>query len=299
MTAPAASPTLGALLAGLIDYAGLFPPAALTIGEAVANFASYLDSADGWVLCRFIVPAGRLDELATEGRRHAGVRPAPWRVSALVGEDVAADAERVRAFNAAHVGRFLVDTAELRASAPDAIGRAVDAFRPDLTVFVELPLNRDPAPLLEAVKRAGARAKVRTGGTEAEAFPTTPQLARFIALCAQLDVAFKATAGLHHPLRGERRLTYAADAPSATMFGFLNVFLAAAFACAGMDEVSLARILEVRDPASFAFDEDAVRWRGHTVSLDQLRRTRASHALGFGSCSFREPIDELRELALL
>jgi hypothetical protein len=291
--------TLHALVAGVVDYAGLFPPAALPMREAAAGYAEYLDAPEAWALGRFVVPVSRLDELAAEGARYIRPNAEPWRISALAGESVIADADRIGAFNATHVRRFVVDTAELRASSPEAVESGVRALGSGLTAYVELPVREEPRRLLESVKRAGARAKVRTGGTTADAFPTTAQLARFIMRCAELGVPFKATAGLHHPLRGEQPLTYAPDAPSATMFGFLNVFLAGAFAGAGMNEPTIARLLEERDASSIEFGVDAVRWRGHTIALDRLRSARASLALSFGSCSFREPIDDLHRLALL
>jgi hypothetical protein len=83
------------------------------------------------------------------------------------------------------------------------------------------------------------------------------------------------------------------------MFGFLNVFIAAAMARTGLDEVGIARALEERDPEAFELGADAIRWREHSVSLDQLTTTRRDFALSFGSCSFREPIDDLCRLALL
>lgn len=298
MTTATPSPTLRALLGGLVDYAGLFPPAALPMGEAVASYASYLDGADSWALGRFVVPVARLDELAAEAAGYAGART-PWRVSALAGDDPGAGATGIREFNATHLGRLLVDTVELRASSAESIGPAVGAFGPDLTSYVELPVKDDPRPLLAAVKAAGARAKVRTGGTTADAFPSAAQLARFIARCAELGVPFKATAGLHHPLRGEQRLSYAPDAASATMFGFLNVFLAAAWSRHGMREEELAALLEERQATAIEFGRDAVCWRGHALPLNRLSETRASHALAFGSCSFREPIDDLHHLSLL
>ena len=85
-------------------------------------------------------------------------------------------------------------------------------------------------PRLAVLSAAGARAKVRTGGVTEGAFPASHALARFIQSCADAGVPFKATAGLHHPLRGEYRLTYEPGSPHGMMFGFLNVFLAAAFA---------------------------------------------------------------------
>lgn len=292
-------PTLRALLSALVDYAGLFPPAALPMSDAVAEFAAQLDTRDAWALGRFVVPAGRLEELAAESARYTGARADPWRVSALLGETPESDMERVRAFNRAHVGRVVVDTVECRAAEPAVIARVARDVGPELFVFFELPIDPDPAPLLAAVRDAHARAKVRTGGVAAEAFPSTARLARFISRAAQLGVPFKATAGLHHPLRGEQRLTYASDSACATMFGFLNVFVAAAMARAGLDELGIARVLEERDPTAFELGADAVRWRGQSVSLEELTATRRSFALSFGSCSFREPIDDLRHLGLL
>jgi hypothetical protein len=296
---PVSAATLQALVAGVVDYAGLFPPAALPMREAVASYAKYLDGPEAWALGRFVVPVSRLDALAAEGACYISSNAKSWRISALVGENVAADVERIRAFDAAHARRLLVDTVELRASSREAIEAGTRAIGPSLTVYVELPVSDEPRHLLESVKRAGARAKVRTGGTTADAFPTAAQLARFIVSCAQVGVPFKATAGLHHPLRGEQPLTYASDAPSATMFGFLNVFLASAFASVGMDERNVATLLDERDASSIEFGDDAVHWRGHAIALDRVRGARATLALSFGSCSFHEPIDDLRRLALL
>jgi hypothetical protein len=301
MTARTVAParTLHALVAGVVDYAGLFPPAGLSMDEAVAGYAACLASADGWALGRFVVPAARLDELSVAAAPYLVPSAEPWRVSALIGDDATGEVAQIRAFNAAHTGRLLVDVGELRVSSLAALEPALGAMHAELIAFAELPVAEEPREWLDAVKRAGARAKVRTGGITAGAFPTTPQLARFIVRCAELGVPFKATAGLHHPLRGEQKLTYAADAPSATMFGFVNVFLAGAFALAGLSEHDVARLLDERDAAAISFGDQSVRWREHSITLDELRHARASFALAFGSCSFREPVDDLRRLGLL
>lgn len=293
------SASLRALVAGLVDYAGLFPPASLPLAEAVERYASYRDSSDAWMLGRFIIPAAQLDALAAEAARYSDAAGVPWRLSALVGDAIAADVERIRSFNSAHGGRLLVDVAEVKAASAERIEQAARALGPELTVYVELPHESDPRSLLEVVQRAGVRAKIRTGGVTPDAFPTAAQIARFLARCAELMVPFKATAGLHHPLRGEHRLTYRADAPTATMFGFLNVFVAGALAVAGVREGELVELLEEREGAAFDFAADGLRWRSHRVTLAQLAWLRASFAVAFGSCSFREPVDDLRELALL
>jgi hypothetical protein len=290
---------LRALVTGLVDYAGLFPPAALDMPEAVAAYASYLDSDDAWALGRFIVPVARLDELAEAAGALVTQRTAPWRLSALLGENPVGDAAWISAFNTKHTGRFVVDVAEFRASSAEAIVRATRALDRWIIAYVELPVDQDPLRLLHGVKQARARAKIRTGGVTPEAFPSTAHVARFLTRCVEVGVPFKATAGLHHPLRAEYRLTYAPNAPRGTMFGFLNVFLAAAFALTGIGEATLARLLEERDPAAFRFTDDSAVWRGFPLTLGQLVEARASLGIGFGSCSFREPIDDLHQLGLL
>lgn len=293
-----ASPALRALVAGLVDYAGLFPPAALDMAAATTAYAGYLASEDAWMLGRFVVPAARLDELAAAAGGVAGGPAAPWRLSALVGDDVDGDAERIRAFNARHPTLFVVDAVEGRATGRDRIDALARALATEHPLYVEVPAEPDPAQLLEAVHHAGARAKIRTGGITADAVPRAAQVAHFLACCAALHVPFKATAGLHHPLRGEHRLTDAPDAPSATMFGFLNVFAAAVLALRGVKEAELVAVLEERRPSALSFDAEAMSWRQHRVPVGELASARASFAVAFGSCSFREPVDDLRELAL-
>src|SRR6185436_15978516 len=107
-----------------------------------------------------------------------------------------------------------------------------------LQPYIEIPVSGDPAPLATAVGRAGGRLKVRTGGVTADAFPSAADLARFLRAAVQAGVPFKATAGLHHPLRAEYRLTYEPGSACGTMFGFLNLFLATAFVSAGMDDAA-------------------------------------------------------------
>jgi hypothetical protein len=293
-----AAPTLRALVAGLVDYAGLFPPASLGMAEAAANYASYLASSEAWMLGRFVAPVARLGELAAAASRVGTTSATPWRVAAIGGGDPAADGDAVRAHHEPG-GRIVVDVVEHRLATVDAIDAAARATPAGVTLYAELPLAGEPRPLLEAVKRAGARAKVRTGGVTPDAFPPAAALARFIARCAEVGVPFKATAGLHHPLRAEHPLTYAPDAPRGTMYGFLNVFAAGAFALAGMREAALVQLLEERDPTALVFDDDALRWRGHAIALHQLTAARASLAIAFGSCSFREPVDDLHQLELI
>src|SRR3954468_24709229 len=113
-----AAPTLRALVAGLVDYAGLFPPASLGMAEAAANYSSYLASSEAWMLGRFVVPVARLGELAEAASRVGTTPPTPWRVAAIGGGDPAADGDAVRAHDEP-AGRLVVDVVEHRLATVD------------------------------------------------------------------------------------------------------------------------------------------------------------------------------------
>ena len=221
-----------------------------------------------------------------------------WRVSALAGPDLDADARRVLDFDARFGGRAAIDSIEGKATSADQAIDLVSRF-PGRDVFVEVPLEPDPSPLVREIASAGGRAKVRTGGITSDAFPSPHRLLRFLVACRDAGARFKATAGLHHPVRAEHRLTYEPDAPRGTMFGFLNVLLAAGFLHEGVPERDVLHLLEERTPDRIRFDDERAWWREYSLPVDRISRMRFEFATSFGSCSCREPIDELRQLALL
>jgi hypothetical protein len=246
------SRSLRTLLANLVDYAGLFPPAALSMQDAVRNYARYRDGEYAWALGKFVVQQERAKEV-----------PSEFPLSILGIDEVKAAS---------------VD--DIEAIAGNAKGRVV---------YVEIT----DLGLLDAIRDHGLRAKIRTGGLTEEAFPTPQRIAAFMRACKEHGVAFKATAGLHHPLRCVRPLTHEPNAPTGLMHGFVNFFLAAA-----MLEDAVA-ILEEKDAGAFAFDDEGASWRDRRVSTEELASLRRDFAISFGSCSFEEPIADLRALGWL
>lgn len=290
---------LRALLGGIVDYAGLFPPAALDMSTAVRNFAAYRHDPDAWMLGRFVVPIVRLDEFATARAAVTGERDR-WQLTALLGTDAEGDIEQAREFNRVHGGLSIIDSLEGKLSTPSDIDRIGRRAGDEFALFVELPDDRehtDRALLLAALGRARAHAKIRTGGVTPAAIPSAISIVRFIRGCLDAGISFKATAGLHHPLRAEYRLTYEANSPTGVMYGYLNVFVASALMTQGLSDSDAVGVLEERDPTAFTISESGIGWRGHVVSTDVAAKVRQRFALSFGSCSFREPVDELRTLA--
>jgi hypothetical protein len=248
--------SLRALLAKLIDYAGLYPPAGLALPTVLENYQMYLASPESWMLNRLVLPAAKLAEVPLRG---------DWRVTLLVdGEAGPLPAQ--------------VETLETRLP-----------YRLSLPTYCEAPIGR-----IE-----GAFAKVRTGGLTPEATPSSEALADFLMEAASRRIAFKATAGLHHPIRSLHPLTYATDSPCATMHGFVNVFVAAAFAWQGAERNAILDMLNDAHAGGFQFFAGELRWRGRSISTAQIESARRDLAHSFGSCSFAEPVADLRMLGWL
>jgi hypothetical protein len=301
---PTETRSLRALLAHSIDYAGLFPPAALDMATAVRNYHEYHCSADAWLLGRFVVPVARLEEFADAAGEYLprdGDRE-PWRIAALVGADSAGEAERALSFNCTHrsgseAGHAVIDVAELKAVAPQEITAAAGRLPRSLGCFFEIPLE-DPVPFARAAAGAGVGLKARTGGITADAFPAAGEVAAFILAATAAGVRYKVTAGLHHLVRGEYRLTYEPGSACGSMFGFLNVFVAAAAAAAGHPAGQVERLLTEDDPSSIRFTDDALHWDDLVVNSGGIARSREL-LTAFGSCSFLEPVAELRAAGLI
>lgn len=289
------------LLTGLIDYAGLFPPAGLTMTSAVSNYATYRAGEDSWALARFIITASRLEEFENEMREILPdlTEERPWRLSALCGPVLDQDLADVQAFNARHK-TIHIDSVEIKVTNAADVG-AFAAFIPKgLRAWFEFPLSTDPLPFITAIQKAGARAKIRTGGVRENMFPSAEEISGFLTMCCRHNVAFKATAGLHHPFCGKYRLSYdTEDNRKVLMFGFLNVMLAAVFIYAGIRPELLAELMREPSPEGFTFDDRGVSWRHHWASHEQIEEVRAGFAIAFGSCSFDEPMRAVKQLHLL
>ena len=281
------APSAAALLSGVVDYAGLFPPAGLDMAAALREYTRASAEGDGWMLGRFVVPASRLSEL----REHVnGDRPLHFSVIVTDGSE--AEREAIAALPATSVA----DAIECKARSLESVEWLARSFH-GIDVYVEI----DPTAGLEAwmagLAATGLRAKIRTGGIVASAFPDPAAVVSFMAAALQAGVPFKATAGLHHAVRGPYRLTYEPGSADAVMHGYLNVLLAAATLRAGLAPADAERVLRATDTSTLVFAPDAIRWLGLEWPIASLEALRLDGLTGFGSCSIREPSDEIRALS--
>ena len=197
--------------------------------------------------------------------------------------------------------RAIVDAVELKAATPDEVAggaaRAAPAARPRTWRFRST--RRSPA-LLDAIQaarrpRQGAhRGRDRRGVPRAGGGRPLPRRLR-----AAGGSPFKATAGLHHPVRGEQALTYAADAPRARHARLperLRRRRRSSRSRSALERALQACCVE-EDPRAFASDGDALAWRGHRIATEA--GACAPLFAGFGSCSFAEPVADLRRSGLL
>lgn len=249
------------LLDTLIDYAGTFPPASLSLDEAMRNYDRYRQGPYSWALGRFVVQAGE-----------SGKVPVDFPLSVIATADAIPDA-------------YVVEVKATTAEEIDVIAQQASGQM----IYVEV----SDIDLIDILGHYGLRAKIRTGGVTTGAFPPVERVATFIRECRQRNVPFKATAGLHHPIRCSRPITNEPDAPVVAMHGFVNVFLAAAI------PGSASQILREENARAFGFDDGGIWYRDLRVTTDELMRVRQLYAVSFGSCSFEEPFADLQELGWL
>jgi hypothetical protein len=304
MATSTAAPAVRAAFDALVDYAGLFPPARLPMAQATAEYAAARSGRHAWILGRFIISASTLVSAGASACDaplsvivDADPDPRQWfRSMQTLLESLAAFHEKRRSVEA------------LEAPLPKMHGEGFDgtiaqlgayvarAGLSDLPVYAEIPrgagwTQRLPSAMA-AASRAGLGAKLRCGGLTEDAFPSIDEVAQFVAAAAQAGVGFKATAGLHHPVRHRDAAT------GFPMHGFLNILAAAALA-PSVDGETLRRIIAEEEPTAFTFDDRSFAWRHERVSVDRIILTRSKAFVAYGSCSFAEPVDDLTALGML
>jgi hypothetical protein len=279
---------VGALLSHSIDYAGMFPPAGLDLQATVQNYETYRAGPDSWALGRLILPVKAVREFVETWPSFAR----DWPISLLLGPAFVAGIREAEACG------LKVDAVECKPSRVEEVAE-IQRSLPRATVFVEIAAGGDLDEPVAGIAGVGACAKVRTGGVTASAIPSSSEVAQFLCACAGKGVRLKATAGLHHAIRAEYPLTYEAGSERAVMHGFVNFFVAATIALAGTDADEVEEVLADETSPNFAADDGFLRWGQRNFSAEQIARMRERFLMGFGSCSFTEPLEDMRAMGWL
>ncbi|MDJ0394163.1 hypothetical protein QMK17_12570 [Rhodococcus sp. G-MC3] len=256
------------LFRGLCDDAALFPPGNVALDVAVPQHIDYVTSAFSDLVGTFVFPATRLSELTPP--------PSPIRLSLTVPEGPAAVAEALEiAVRIHNVTVVAVEVPVPEGAGIDVLGK----IDPSIEVCIEIPRGLRRAEIFDAVDERGYKAKFRTGGVTADACPDENELAQAIHEATRREIEFKATAGLHHAIRNTR------SDNGFEQHGYLNVLLAAQAAHSGARVADLVSILANREAGNLA------------KAVSAIEGSRAF--LSFGTCSIREPLDDLIALGLI
>ena len=291
-------------LASLVDYAGVFPPASLSVPLAVSEYRDARASDAFWMLGRFLIRASQLEELAAAAMATMASGEAAWDVSVIFDSDPSEAASLAAEFHAEMEPAMVVSAAEARIVDTSDLGiqslfTTVTSINPEVVPFLEIDRDDDMTRQLDSLAEAIAHAnrpggaKMRCGGVTADEFPTSEQLAEFIMGATNNKLPFKATAGLHQPFRH-----FDTDL-SVYRHGFLNILIATAAAAQGADEGTVTAIISESDPTAFRLSSAFARWRDMTIPGSALRRVRERQFIGYGSCDFREPVDALTGLGMI
>lgn len=307
------------LFEGFIDYAGLFPPASLSMPDAVTQYRAVRQSPDSWIAARFIVQATRLVELAaTLAPTMTRGEPA-WPLAVILDGNIGT-AVATTQMVAAEMGsalQFVFAEVPLPAEFAEtssvgdleSVVDAACAVSPSIVPFFEIPRPTNsrttpdwPAtldrllPQIAAIATKRHRllgAKLRTGGMTSAAFPTPGEVADFVIGCATHAIPFKATAGLHRPYRHQWA------GMDVERHGFINLLAAVALADMGEPRDVIVSALQVTTETAFTVGMTGITVGDILLDVPTLQRVRATRFPSYGSCSFDEPTDDLRTLGLL
>ncbi|HEX6983287.1 MAG TPA: hypothetical protein VF181_11050 [Balneolaceae bacterium] len=323
-------PSLKVFLKEIIDYAGLFPPAELSLDTAIQNYNNYRKTDDSWMLSRFIIPASGLQKLKPYGKNlFSEGRPFDFSVlgkgTETVDEFYDQLDEIVQALNQFHETHgnhvttdmlevklpreavFANDTALLLEIFAEVTERMNESDKlPDNLFFegyFEENWKKDISHILQtlhkhneqfSMKDIHAGFKVRCGGVKASLFPSPEQLAFTLNRTKEENIALKCTAGLHHPVR------HYDDSVQTKMHGFFNVFGGAMLGYAhDLSDEELLEILNEEDSDHFSFTDGGFSWMGKEIPTNEIQELRETALISFGSCSFNEPREDLQSLGLL
>ena len=280
---------------GLIDYAGLFPPAELPLNEAIDEYILQLKSDNSKMLSHFIIHTSRLSDLDEFLPLFNDL--GPMRLSVLGGggnsedeylENINRNVADINDYREKHGEKVEINVIECKMPSnlpsKETMEKATrllnDSGLTHYHEFKQMPYidmnystevdesswDQEILPtvqIISKIKNAGI--KLRCGGVVKEAFPTVEQIAAMIQTCVIAEVPMKFTAGLHHPIR------HFAEEYDEYMHGFINTFGAGIFATTFPKPNSpqekyrmfilLSHMIDDQNAENFVFTNDSLIWK--------------------------------------
>ena len=320
-----------AFMREVIDYAGLFPPADLSLDTSIQKYSKYRQSDDAWMLSRYIIPASRLEELEPyHDNLFADGEPYKFSVLGKRAETISGYYEglknivrSIEEFHNEHGKAVTTDVLELKlpreavfandeellaeiyAKTADLVGKQqmfpTEVFfegifdknwEKEISLILEAMAHHNVASQFGKKIKAGF--KLRCGGVEASMFPSVEQVAFTLNTVREQNIALKCTAGLHHPIRHYNHSV------KTKMYGFFNIFGGAMLGYAhDFSDDKMQEIVREEDAEHFSFTDTGFRWKDYEISTQEIKELREVAVTSFGSCSFDEPREDLQKLGLL
>jgi hypothetical protein len=270
------------LFAEMVHDAAMFPPGNAPAAEAVSSHLEYRRSWFSWMIGPLVVSD---QKLAETGRAAAAETEQPLAVSVVntggAGGLLSLAHRAIPGLDVVAVETALRDLDDLAGNAARVVS-AAEELAEDIRVYVEIPYAPGWERAVEVVEAASLLGKIRTGSPDNSETPTYDRLAHQLSVLVEADLAFKATAGLHHA-----QPTPGPDPDRPMQHGFLNLLAGVEALVADASAADAADVLRDADPARIG------AWSEDTVARVR-RRFR-----GFGCCGLLDPVRDLVALGLV
>jgi len=320
-----------AFMLKIIDYAGMFPPANLDLETAYKNYLNYVTCPDSWMISKFVCNVNVLNELSSLHSKlkkdYNNIKSDNWiNISVLLTggnspkeflSNLINDVEIVKTYLSEHIEDNIIDTFEVKVPEEffsksnsvlkNFIQNSYEIFNDSglfrCKLFLEPPINSNSEYVFNKLSNAIAECnhlgdnagfKLRTGGITQDVFPSVEQISLAIKITNECKIPIKATAGLHLPIR------HFDENIGTMMHGFFNFFGSAILNC--KNNLSLKEIREILNdekPENFKFNKGNFSWNDITIDTESIFNIRDKNVISFGSCSFDEPRDDLKNLGLM
>lgn len=313
----------------LFDYAGLFPPAKLSLQKALTKYINYRQGSYKNMLGNFILPASQcVNTVSFFHTFKTYFEPIPFSIL-LTTVKTSVEFESVFYHDLINLEYLLQNSSKRWFIASFEIFFPLEFYEYDeknlfgllnmmldrislisnlqssFDFFCEMPLfeGQKRTRFLSYIKKYNSLygnkifIKLRTGGTTPESIPNTLLLSEVIHDLSKFLLPFKVTAGLHVPVPNFNKDV------NAKMHGFLNVMLSSMLAY--IKEISISSIEDILNNLNYEHlkaEDNALTilipfdsTKKIILSLSKISEFRKKYFKGIGTCDFMEPIEHLGE----